>query len=154
MQAGLYLTATQGMGAPEVRICYERAEPLSHQLGLPLLLCMALVGHWRYTLMTDKMSVALQIAERIHSLAQEQNDAVLMLGAYRALSCTLFYLGDFEASRQYAMRGLQIWRSGNLQSHIEDTYPPGVAFLCYLTISECISARSPLAGQTWRKRSP
>src|SRR5262249_54869832 len=24
MQAGLYLTATRGMGAPEVRICYER----------------------------------------------------------------------------------------------------------------------------------
>ena len=28
MQAGLYLTATRGMGAPEARICYERAEPL------------------------------------------------------------------------------------------------------------------------------
>jgi hypothetical protein len=28
MQAGLYLTATQGSGAPEARICYERAESL------------------------------------------------------------------------------------------------------------------------------
>jgi adenylate cyclase len=82
------------------------------------------------------MSVALQIAERIHSLAQEQNDAVLMIGACRALSCTLFYLGDFEASQQYAMRGLQIWRSGNVQSHTEDYYSPGVACLCYLTLSD------------------
>src|SRR4029077_19603334 len=28
MQAALYLTATRGLGAPEARICYERAEPL------------------------------------------------------------------------------------------------------------------------------
>jgi hypothetical protein len=33
MQAGLYLTATRGYAAPEVRICYERAE--SWHYGLP-----------------------------------------------------------------------------------------------------------------------
>jgi hypothetical protein len=27
MQAGLYLTAMRGMGSPEARTCYERAEP-------------------------------------------------------------------------------------------------------------------------------
>ena len=32
MQAGLYLTATRGHSTPEVRICYERAEPLCHCL--------------------------------------------------------------------------------------------------------------------------
>ena len=36
MQAGLYLTATRGLGAPEARICYERAEPLCHSLDRPL----------------------------------------------------------------------------------------------------------------------
>ena len=35
MQAGLYLTATRGLGAPEARICYERAEPLCHSLNRP-----------------------------------------------------------------------------------------------------------------------
>ena len=38
MQAGLYLTATRGLGAPEARICYERAESLCHSLNRPLLL--------------------------------------------------------------------------------------------------------------------
>jgi tRNA A-37 threonylcarbamoyl transferase component Bud32/predicted ATPase len=136
MQAGLYLTTTRGLGTPEARICYERAEPFCHLLDRPLLLCVTLVGQWRYALLTDKMSAAMRIAERIHSLAQEKNDATLMLGAYRALSCTLFYLGDFEASRQYASRGLQIWRSGNVQSRTEDPYTPVVACLCYLTLSE------------------
>jgi hypothetical protein len=35
MQAGLYLAATRG-GAPEARICYERAECLSQSLNRPL----------------------------------------------------------------------------------------------------------------------
>src|SRR6516225_5013813 len=71
MQAAQYLTATR-LGALEGRICYERAEPLCHSLGRPLLLCVALIGQWRYTLMTDKMSAAMPIANRLYSLAQEQ----------------------------------------------------------------------------------
>ena len=69
MQAAKYLTATRGMGAQEARICCERAEPLCHSLGRPLLLYVALIGQWRYTLMTDKMSAAMQIAQRVYSLA-------------------------------------------------------------------------------------
>jgi len=136
MQAAKYLTATRGLGAPEPRICYERAEPLCHSLGRPVLLYVALIGQWRYTLLTDKLSAAMQIAERLYSLAHEQNDAGLMLGAYRPLSCTLHYLGDFEASRQYAMRGLQIWRSGGVQPYAEDLFTPAVGCLCYGALSE------------------
>ena len=122
MQAALYLTATRGLGAPEARICYERAEPLCHSLNRPLLLYLALIGQWRYSLHTDKMTAAMQIAERVYSLAQEQNDPALMIGAYRALACTLYFLGDFETARQYAMRGVQIWRSGAAQSPVEEPY--------------------------------
>ncbi len=136
MQAGLYLTATRGLGAPDARICYERAEPLCHSLGRPRLLCLALRGQWRYSVSADKLSAALQIAERVYSLAQEQNDAALMIGADHGLACTLFYLGDFEFGRQYARHGVQIWRSGGVQSHAEDVHTPVVACLCYLTLSE------------------
>ena len=80
----------------------------------------ALIGQWRYSLMTDKLTATMQIAKRVYSLAQEQNDSALMIGAYRALAATLYYLGDFEAARQYAMRGVQIWRSGGVQSQVED----------------------------------
>jgi hypothetical protein len=59
-QAGLYLTATRGLGAPEARICYERAEPLCRLLNRPLLLCVALIGQWRYSLQTDKLSATMQ----------------------------------------------------------------------------------------------
>jgi Protein kinase domain len=136
MQAGSYLTATRGMAAPEARMCYERAEPLCHSLGRPLLLYMALTGQWRYSLHTDKMCAAMRIAERIYSLAQEQNDAALMIGADRALASTLYFLGNFEASRQYAKHAVQIWRSGSVQSYAEEYYTPVVGCLVYVAMSE------------------
>jgi hypothetical protein len=81
---------------------------------------MTLGGQYRYILMTDKLSAAMQIAERLHSLAQEQNDAALLIGAYSALAATLVFLGDCESARQYASHGVQIWRSGGVQSPAEE----------------------------------
>ena len=135
MQAAAYLTATRGVGAPEARICYEHAESLCHSRGRPLLL-RALIGQWRYTLVTDKLSAAMQVAERVYSRAQEQDDPTLMIWAYNALAATLYFLGDFESARQYAMHGVQIWRSGGGQSHPEDVDTPVVGCLCYKAFSE------------------
>ena len=94
------------------------------------------MGQWRYSLITDKLTATMQIAKRVYSLAQEQNDSALMIGAYRALAATLYFLGDFETARQYAMRGVQIWRSGGVQSPVEEVDAPAVACLCYEALSE------------------
>jgi tetratricopeptide (TPR) repeat protein len=136
MQAGLYLTSTRGMGSPEARICYERAEPLCNSLNRPQLLYGALMGQWRYSLMNDKLSSTMQIAKRIHSLAQEQKESALMIGAYRVLGGTLFFSGDFEAARKCAMRGVEIWRSGGAPSHSEFLDAPAVVCLCYEALSD------------------
>jgi predicted ATPase len=136
MQAGAYLTATRGHASLDARICYERAEPLCHSLHRPLLLCVALIGQWRYSLHTEKLTATMQIAERVHSSAQEENNPALMIEAYRALAVTYQYLGHFEAARRNAMRAVLIWRSGNVQSHMEDPNPPVVVCLCYLAESE------------------
>jgi tetratricopeptide (TPR) repeat protein len=136
MQAALYLTAIRGFSAPEARICYERAESLCHLLNRPVLLYSALMGQWRYSLGTDKLSATMQIAKRVYSLAQKQNDAALMLGAYRSLAATLYHLGDFETAGQYARLGVQTWRSGSVQYQIEEIIAPAVACLCYKALSE------------------
>jgi tetratricopeptide (TPR) repeat protein len=136
MQAGLYLTATQGSGVPEARICYERAESLCHSLNRPLSLYVALIGQWRHSLVTDRLSATMQIAKRVNSLAQEQNEPALFIGAYRALAGTLYLSGDFEAARRYAMRGVQIWRSGGVRSPVEEVVSPAVACLYFLAWSE------------------
>jgi predicted ATPase len=136
MQAGLFLTATRGFSAPEVRICHERAEPLCRSLNRPVLLYFVLKSQWRYSIWTDKLAATMQIANRVHSLAQELNDSALMIGACRALAVPLYFLGDFKSSRQYATRGVQMWRSGCVQSHVEDINAPVVICLCFRALSE------------------
>jgi adenylate cyclase len=78
----------------------------------------------------------MQIAKRVYSLAQEQNDSALMIGAYRALAVTLYILGDFETARQYAMRGAEIWRSGSVQFPVEEVMSPVVVCLVYAALSQ------------------
>jgi tRNA A-37 threonylcarbamoyl transferase component Bud32 len=136
MQAGLYLTTTRGYPTPEARICYERAERLCHSLNRPLLLYAPLEGQWRYSLHTDKLSATMQIAKRVYSLAQEQNDSALMMGACRPLAATLYFMGDFEPARQYAMHGVQMWRSGGVQFPVEEVMSPAVSCLCYEALCE------------------
>jgi serine/threonine protein kinase/predicted ATPase len=136
MQSGLYLTATRGFAVPESRICYESAESLCYSLNRPLLLYVALIGRWRYSIMTEKLTTSMQIARRIYSLAQEQNDSALMIGAHRTLAVTLYYSGHFETARQHAMLGVQIWRSKGIQSPVEEVHAPAVACLCWEALSE------------------
>ena len=89
------------------------------------------MGQWRYFNTAGKLSAALQIAKRVYTLAQEQNDSELMVGAYRALAVNLYFLGDFEAARQSAIRGIELWRSGSVPSHAEDLDAPFVTCLVY-----------------------
>ena len=136
MQAGLLLTATRGFAAPETLTCYERAEPLCHSLNRPLLLYITLVGQWRHSLMTEKLSATMQIAQRIYSLAGKQNDSAIKVGAYRAFAPTVYSLGDFATAREYAARGVQIWRSGGLKSAVGELAVPVVICLCLQALSE------------------
>ena len=139
---------------PRRSICYERAESLCHSLNRPRLLYVALIGQWRYSLITDTVTATMQIAKRVYSLAQEQNDSALMIGAYRALAGTLFYLGDFESARQYAMRAIQIWRSGERTVSIRKTSTRPSSFVCAIRrYPSGISERSPLAKRRFQKRS-
>ena len=93
----------------------------------------------------------MQIAKRVYSLARDQNDSALMIGGYRALAVTLYYLGDFESARQYALSGVQLWRSGGVQSPAEEVSAPAVTCLILEALSEwhlgeIASSQSALAG--------
>ena len=92
---------------------------------------LALIGQWRYSLVTDKLTATMRIAKRVYSLAQEQNDSTLMIGAYVLLAVTLYFLGDFEAARQYARRGVQIWRAGGVQSQDDEVTEHAVGCLYF-----------------------
>ena len=135
-QAAQYLTALQGHASLQAFICYQRLESLCSSLNRPMLLYVTLIGLWRYSLFTDKLSATMQIAKRVYTLAQEQNDAALMMGAYNVLAGTLYYLGDYDSARQYVMRGVQIWRSGSVPSHAGELESHAVVCLCLAALFE------------------
>jgi serine/threonine protein kinase len=151
MQAGLYLTATRGHSTLEVRICYERAESLCRSLDRPFILFSALIGQWRNSLVTAKLASTMQIANRAYVLAQKQNDAALLMGAFRILAVTLFFLGRFKVARRCASRGVQLWRTGGIQSRFEEVNSPAVVCmsfeaLCDWHFGEIASCRIKTAG--------
>jgi hypothetical protein len=96
MQAGMYLALTRGMAVPEARICYERAEPLCHSLNRPLLLYLMLAGHWRFSLHAGELTATMRIAERLCTLAEEQNNPALKIEAYHFSAATLFNWAIFR----------------------------------------------------------
>jgi hypothetical protein len=59
-----------------------------------------------------------------------------LIGAYRALAGTLYFMGDFETARHDAMRGLQIWRSGGVRYQLEEVFAPAITSLCYEAMVE------------------
>jgi adenylate cyclase len=130
MQAALYLTVTRGVGSLEARLCYERAEPLCHALNRPLLLYVALIGQFRYSLNTGKLAATLQLAQQVYATVQEQSNAALKVGGYRALALTLCFMGEFESARRYARRGVRLWRSRSAPSPVEEADAPIVTCLC------------------------
>jgi hypothetical protein len=136
IKSGLYLTATRGFAAPELRNCYERVESLCGSLDRPLLLYAALMSQWRHALATDSLIVATGIAKRIYSLADGLHDAALLVGAHRALATTLFYKGDFELGLQQARHGVQIWRAGRAPSLVEEVHAPAIVCLAFGALCE------------------
>jgi hypothetical protein len=158
LQAAVNLTAMRE-AAPEAKICYERAESLCHSLNRPLLLYVALMGRLRYSMVADTVAAAIPLAKRLYSLAQEQNDSMLMIGACTAVVSTYYWSGDFETARQYNTRALQIWRSGGVRSAFQEVDAQPVACLsheallqwqfgeipsCCATIAEAISLAKEL----------
>jgi predicted ATPase len=136
VQAGQYLTNTRGNSSPEAHICYERLESLCNALDRPMSLHSALMGQWRYSLVTDKVSATMQVAQRIRSLAQEHNDPALKLGGYIALTVPLYFSGDFEGARQYARRGVEIWRTGKAQFRDDEVAHHAVSCLSFQALLE------------------
>ena len=76
----------------------------------------------------------MEIAQRVNSLAQKESDPALIMGAYRSLAEPLYSSGDFERARDYAIRAIQIWRSG-VQSPVEEVDLPVVT--CLTTMALC-----------------
>ena len=97
------LTASQGYGALDVERVYARARALCQQLGETPQLFPALWGLYAFDLVRGHLPRALEIAEQLLHLAQQ--DAALQLMAHRELGVALFYLGELALARAHLGAG-------------------------------------------------
>ncbi|MBV8278615.1 MAG: hypothetical protein JO170_25610 [Verrucomicrobia bacterium] len=136
LQTGQYLCATRGFGVPGVRVCYERAESLCRALNRPYFLYVSLMGQWRHCCATEKGTARLRLAQSVYSLAREQNEVAQLIGGCSALAMTNYFVGDFDGSYEYAIRGAELWSSGGAKSMIDELELPGIACLRFLALCQ------------------
>ena len=100
--------ATKSYGAPEVEQTYSRAWALCEQLGRPAGLFPVLRGLWNCRLAQGEYHGALDLAERLVALVEEQRVPLHRALARRTLGTTLFFLGRFADAMVALGEGIAI----------------------------------------------
>jgi predicted ATPase len=103
------LSATQGYGASEVKQAYTRARELCREFGDHLQLAPVLWGLWRFYLIRSDLDVAYELAQHFLQLAQNEQDAALLVGANFALGATCDNRGEFESAQKHFEQGLSLY---------------------------------------------
>jgi DNA-binding winged helix-turn-helix (wHTH) protein/predicted ATPase len=112
---GHALIATRGYAAPEVGHTYARARALCHQGGDTPELVSVLYGIYGFYATRAEYMTARQLGEECLRLAQRQHDPGLRLQALLQARCmigiTLFFLGEFVASRTHTDQAIALYVS-------------------------------------------
>ena len=106
---GASLRATQGTGALEVGATYTRARQICQQLEAPPQLFPILRGLWNYHLIRAEYPTAHELGEQLLILAQQVQDAAMLVAAHRALGATLLNLGSVAAAHAHYAQGIALY---------------------------------------------
>jgi class 3 adenylate cyclase/predicted ATPase len=106
---GAALRATQSSAAPEVRHTYTRARQLCQHLEDPQRLIPVLRGLWNYYLVRPELQTAHALGEQLLTLAQQSQDAAMLVAAHRALGVTLFYRGETTFAYTHCVQGMALY---------------------------------------------
>lgn len=133
---GVALMSCKGYGAPEVEATFGRARQLCHDLGEAAQPFPVLRGLWAFAIVRGHLSEAREMASELLETARRADDNALLLEAYYALGCTLFYLGEPRASLDWSEQGIALYDPGLHRSHTQ-LYgaDPGVTCRCYAALA-------------------
>jgi len=131
---GRSLMAVKGWASSEAGNAYHRARDLCQRVGEPLVLFETLMGLFEFHLVHGDVSVALDLAEQMHALAQRAARADFLVRAETMLGMALFYLGRFLEAQNHLEIVVSIYRKDEhhplVCGAVQDSR---VASLCYLT---------------------
>lgn len=114
---GVSLVAVKGYGAPEVKAVYEQARSLAQQLGSaaspPVMRALAITA-----IVQGDLRLALELGQQLLALTEAGQDCILAVEAHYVMGVTTFWLGDFEASRDYLEQAIDRYRPECQQQHL------------------------------------
>jgi predicted ATPase len=106
---GASLIATHGYAALEVGETYTSARHLCQRLENPSQLFPALRGLWSYYFTRAELQTAHALGEQLLALAQQTQDATLLLVAHAVLGTTLFNLGAAADAHTHLAQGMALY---------------------------------------------
>jgi predicted ATPase len=106
---GASLIATKGQAAPEVGETYTYARQLCQHLEDPPRLFPVLRGLWHYYQVHGELQTAYALSEQLFTLAQQVQDAAMLIAAHRAVGMTLFYMGAVASAHLHFAQGMALY---------------------------------------------
>jgi predicted ATPase/class 3 adenylate cyclase len=109
LSLGVPVMFSRGFSSPEVKATYSRARDLCQQVGETRQLFLALNGLRTFHQVRGEVLAVRELGEQLLDLAQQEQDPILLMDAYRALGSILFHLGEFGAARAYLEQSLSLY---------------------------------------------
>src|SRR5262249_56734422 len=109
--------ATRGAATPAVERTYARALELWQQVGNAQELFPVLYGLSRLYKKRGQLQHARDLGEQLLVLAQQQDEAALLLRGHYVLGDTLLWFGEFPAARAHLEQGIAVY-----DPHQHDTH--------------------------------
>src|SRR5215813_6171854 len=106
---GPVVIAAKGYAAADVERVYSRALQLCQHLGEIPQLFPVLVGLRKFYQVRAAYQTAHELGERLLVMAQSLHDPALLLEGRFGIGISLYYLGDFVASREQYTQGLVLY---------------------------------------------
>ncbi|HLN31668.1 MAG TPA: protein kinase [Gemmataceae bacterium] len=108
MPLGVALLAVKGFAAPEVEATYQKARALGSGIGEAAQRFPVLWGLNVFHLVRGDLQTCTELGHEMLALATAERDSGLAMEAHNTLACSLYYQGEFVASREHCERGLAL----------------------------------------------
>ena len=106
---GSALMAIEGQAAPEAEHVYTRARALCQQIGETSQLLLVLGELEGFYLARAELATACQLGEQLLTLAQRQQDPLLLARAHMSLGLPVFWLGAPALAREHLESALALY---------------------------------------------
>ena len=123
------LVTTKGYAAPESGEALSRARELCRRLDDAPQLFPILHSLYRFNMVRTDLSVMGELGDELLRIAEEKNDAALLVPAHRAVGSTCFVPGDFSAAATHWEAGAELYDAA-LHEHFVSVYGQDEGFVC------------------------